>query len=112
MEELPITNLEELENISILGLTVYFADLTRLVIEDWNSVKIHKSSYGVYVKSSPRSSHYIKWLGFDDPTFISSDLNEENRVFNSLEGARAYLAKKSGKTVTILGRNPIRCVIS
>ena len=112
MEELPITDLEELENILILDLTIYLVDLSRLVIEDWNAVEIHKSPNGVYVKALLSLSYYIKDLGFDDPTFISSDLNEENRLFSSLESARAYLAKKSGKTVTILGRNPIRCVIS
>ena len=111
-EELPITDLEELENISILDLTIYFVDLTRLVIEDWNSIQLHKGSSGVYVKAFERSSHYIKWLGFDDPVYTSSELNEENRLFSSLESARTYLAKKSGKTATILGRNPIRCVIS
>ena len=112
MAEEPITDLEELENVSILGLTVYFVDISRLVIEDWNSIQIYKGTYGVYVRAFQRSSHYINWLGFDDPTYISSDLIELNRLFSSLEGARAYLAKASGKTVTILKRNPIRCAIS
>lgn len=91
LDEPPITTLEELQNICALGLSVFLADPTRMIVQEWTNPSIRRGFKGRKLDAPGYGNLYLAWLGIEDESFDPSMSYEDGlRIFQSEDAGHAY----------------------
>lgn len=84
-----ILDLEELQNIAILGLDVWEWDIDMARIEHRTKPKIRQTAGGRLLSFREDSGKYVQWFHIPDPTYTVDGATGSIYLFNSEEEAQA-----------------------
>lgn len=88
-----IKDLEELQNICVLGLSIWLADPTKEQAIVWANPVIKQSQHGLLINSGKTKGLYVQWSGIHDPSFVGTPYNDDLKFFDNEQAAWDHVNK-------------------